>query len=71
MRYSVITFLAGLALLIGNLVKPEEVKKGVPKKKEFLATKLFSKPEVPILCYHRIRNSLVSHWTAESNSNHF
>lgn len=55
MKYIVITFLAGFALLTGNLVKPE-----APKKMTFHTSKLLPKPEVPILCYHRIRNSLAS-----------
>jgi peptidoglycan/xylan/chitin deacetylase (PgdA/CDA1 family) len=60
MKYIVLLLLAGFALLTGNLVKPDDVKKDASIKKMSLASTMLLKPEVPILCYHRIRNSLVS-----------
>lgn len=49
MKYILISFIAGCLLLITPLFKPEATKKIVAKKLE-----------VPVLCYHRIRNILAS-----------
>lgn len=49
MKYILISFIVSCLLSITPLLKPEQTKKVVAKKLE-----------VPVLCYHRIRNSLPS-----------
>ena len=71
MKNILFPFLVGLLILTGCQSKPDTVKKDVAfaekevkieiqKKKEASAEEIFKKPEVPILCYHRIRNILSS-----------
>jgi peptidoglycan/xylan/chitin deacetylase (PgdA/CDA1 family) len=71
MKYSLIPFLAALLILSGCQSKPDTIKKEVafaekavkiktPKKKEASLEEILKKPEVPVLCYHRIRNILPS-----------
>lgn len=49
MKYILLSFLAGFILSIVLLFNPETIKREVTKK-----------PEIPVLCYHRIRNILPS-----------
>lgn len=49
MKYILLSFLAGFILSIVLLFNPETIKREVTKK-----------PEIPVLCYHRIRNILAS-----------
>ena len=51
-----IAFLAGLFLIVGFFIKAEEINMEVLKKATPNATTLLLKPEIPVLCYHRIRN---------------
>ena len=60
MKYIVISVLSGFVLWIGFLAKPEVLKKEASKKVMSNSEKILLKPEVPILCYHRIRNILAS-----------
>lgn len=60
MKYVMIPFLAGLVVIIGFLFKTEEIKKEMPKKIISNTATTLLKPEVPVLCYHRIRNILAS-----------
>lgn len=55
-----IPFFVGLVVLMGFLFKPEEIKKEIPKKIIPSKATLLLKQEVPVLCYHRIRNILAS-----------
>lgn len=61
MKYILIPFLAAFTLLISFQFKPDAVKKELSKKKvSNPAATILLKPEVPVLCYHRIRNILAS-----------
>ena len=60
MKYITILFQACLVLTMGFIVEPKVVKKEVSNKKFYNAAAILLKPEVPILCYHRIRNILAS-----------
>lgn len=60
MKYAPLSILAGLTFLLTLLFNPETIKKEVSKKKANNSAEILPKPEVPVLCYHRIRNSLAS-----------
>lgn len=60
MKYIIILFQACLTLTMGFLVDPKVEKKEVSDEKVYNASAILLKPEVPILCYHRIRNILAS-----------
>lgn len=55
-----IPFFVGLVVIMGFLFKPEEIKKEIPKKIILNTATTLLKPEVPVLCYHRIRNILAT-----------
>ena len=57
MKYALLLILASLTLLTTLLFNPETIKKEVQKKMGNNSAKIFLKPEIPVLCYHRIRNS--------------
>lgn len=58
MKYILLSFLAGFILLTAFLFEPETIQKEVPKKTVNNSAAISLKPEIPVLCYHRIRNSL-------------
>jgi peptidoglycan/xylan/chitin deacetylase (PgdA/CDA1 family) len=60
MKYALLSILAGLTFLLTLQFNPETIKKEVSKKKANNSAKILLKPEVPVLCYHRLRNSLAS-----------
>lgn len=60
MKYALLSILAGLSLLATLLFNPETIQKDVSKKTVNNSAKIVLQPEVPILCYHRIRNSLAN-----------
>lgn len=60
MKYSMISILSGLIVLMSFIIKPKEIKKEKQEKKIFNVATILPKPEVPVLCYHRIRNILAS-----------
>lgn len=71
MKKILFSFTVGLFLLASCQSKPDtikkdtafaqiQVKKEAPKKKDASPEQILSKPEVPVLCYHRIRNILAS-----------
>jgi len=60
MKYLLPSFLAGFILSIVLLFNPETIKKDVSLKTRVHSAKIVPKPEIPVLCYHRIRNILAS-----------
>ena len=71
MKNILFTFLVGLLLLPTGQSKPDRIKKEIPSLKTQVKNDeqrnqvssritIRQKPEIPVLCYHRIRNSLVS-----------
>lgn len=71
MKNILFLFLVGLLLLAGCQSKPDAIKKEIPKIKSHVKddaqrnpvsslSNILQKSEIPVLCYHRIRNSLVS-----------
>ncbi|NDP25862.1 MAG: polysaccharide deacetylase family protein [Flavobacterium sp.] len=71
MKYSLFSLLVALLIVSGCQSKPDGVKKDAAitkkvvkietsKKKEASPEEILEKPEVPVLCYHRIRNILPS-----------
>jgi peptidoglycan/xylan/chitin deacetylase (PgdA/CDA1 family) len=60
MKYFMIPILSGLIVLMSFIIKSKEIKKEKQEKKISNAATLLLKPEVPVLCYHRIRNILAS-----------
>jgi len=60
MKYNIILFLACLILIMSFIVEPKAEKRKIPKKLVSNAAIIHIKPEIPVLCYHRIRNILES-----------
>ncbi len=71
MKNTLFSLVIGFFLLASCQSKPDplkkdtdliqiQVKKDAPEKKEASLSQMLSKPEVPILCYHRIRTILAS-----------
>ncbi|WP_281297838.1 polysaccharide deacetylase family protein [Flavobacterium limnophilum] len=60
MKHILPSFLAGLILSMAILFKSETIKREVPEKRMVHSAKIVLKPEIPVLCYHRIRNILGS-----------
>jgi peptidoglycan/xylan/chitin deacetylase (PgdA/CDA1 family) len=58
MKYALLLILASLSLSATLPFNPETIKKDVLKKTVNNSATIFLKPEIPVLCYHRIRNSL-------------
>lgn len=58
MKYILLSFLTSFILSITLLFQPEAIQKNVSNKSAVHPTALLLKPEIPILCYHRIRNIL-------------
>lgn len=60
MKYTLLTFLTGFILSMGFLLQPETIPKKTAKKSAVHSTAISIKPEIPVLCYHRIRNNLAN-----------
>lgn len=58
MKYTLLSFLTCFIVSIAAVFQSEATQKNVSKKSAVHSTRLFLKPEIPILCYHRIRNIL-------------
>lgn len=60
MKYSMISILSGLIILMIFIIKPKEIKKEKQEKKISNVAAIQLKPQVPVLCYHHIRNILTT-----------
>lgn len=60
MKYSLLSFLTCFIVSIAPIFQSEATQKNVSKKPAVHSTAQSLKPEIPILCYHRIRNILPS-----------
>jgi peptidoglycan/xylan/chitin deacetylase (PgdA/CDA1 family) len=60
MKYILLSFLAGVVLLITISLHPETEKNEAPRQMVARSKTRSPKPEIPVLCYHRIRKSLPS-----------
>lgn len=60
MKYTLLTFLTGFILSMGFLLQPETIPKKAAKKSAVHSTAISIRPEIPVLCYHRIRNNLAN-----------